>query len=86
MVNQTLYIRTDVFKKDVLSELLVKLLYILKETSRLTNIARENRTCVFCNLNDLEREYQFTLVCPVYNNIRKHYVQKHFQVLIYEID
>ena len=40
------------------------------ETGRHRNIDRENRTCVFCDLNDLEDEYHFTLVCPVYINIR----------------
>ena len=48
------------------------------ETGCHRNIVQENRTCVFCNLNDLEDEYHFTLICPVYINIRKQYIQKYF--------
>ena len=48
------------------------------ETGGHRNIARENRTCVLCDLNDLENEYHFTLVCPVYINIRRQYIQKYF--------
>ena len=33
-----------------------------------------------CNLNELEDEYHFTLISPVYNDLRKQYIHKYFHV------
>lgn len=50
------------------------------EIGRHRNIDRAERKCILCNLNDLEDEYHFTLVCPIYNDLRKQYIQKYFYV------
>ena len=44
------------------------------------NIVREDRKCTLCRLNDIEDEYHFTLICPIYNDLRKEYFQKYFYV------
>lgn len=50
------------------------------ETGRHRNIDRSQRKCTLCNLNDLEDEYHFILICPVYSELRKAYLQKYFYV------
>ena len=40
------------------------------EEGRYRNIPRENRICTFCNMNFIETEYHFLLVCPYYREIR----------------
>ena len=48
------------------------------EIGRHRNIVRADRKCIICNLNDIEDEYHFTLICPIYNDLRKDYLQKYF--------
>ena len=48
------------------------------ETGRHTNIKRLDRKCNLCNLNDLEDEFHFTLICPIYKDLRIAYIQKYF--------
>ena len=43
-------------------------------------IVREDRKCTLCRLNDIEDEYHFTLICPIYYDLRKEYLQKYFYV------
>ena len=50
------------------------------ELGRHRNIERAERKCTLCNLNDLEDEFHFTLVCPIYNDLRQQYLQKYFHV------
>ena len=50
------------------------------ETGRHRNVIREDRKCTLCRLNDIEDEYHFTLICPIYNDLRKEYLQKYFYV------
>ncbi len=44
---------------------------LLIEQGRHRNIDRNLRICVKCNMNCIETEYHFLLVCPYYRNIRK---------------
>ena len=41
------------------------------ERGRLEHIQRNNRLCRYCNLNMVENEYHFLLVCPLYRDLRK---------------
>ena len=50
------------------------------EIGRRRNIVRADRKCTLCNLNEIEYEYHFTLICPMYNDLRKEYLQKYFYV------
>jgi hypothetical protein len=48
------------------------------ETGRYDNIPREERICKHCNMNTVETEYHFLLVCPKYSNLRKKYFKHYF--------
>ena len=37
------------------------------------------RKCVLCNKNDIEDEYHFTLICPLYNDIRRNLIPLHYR-------
>ena len=41
------------------------------------NIPRNERYCQLCNLNDLEDEHHFVCVCPIYNELRRNYINKY---------
>ena len=44
------------------------------EQGRRNNELRENRLCQICNLNIIEDEYHFLLVCPVLSDIRRNFL------------
>jgi hypothetical protein len=48
------------------------------ETGRYDNIPREERKCKLCNMNTVETEYHFLLVCPKYSSLRKKYFKQYF--------
>lgn len=48
------------------------------ETGRYENTPREHRLCLFCNMNMIESEYHFILVCPFYIDIRKKYFKTYY--------
>ena len=48
------------------------------EQGRFNNVERCNRICQFCNMNCIEDEYHFLLVCPVYRDLRQKYLKKYY--------
>jgi hypothetical protein len=48
---------------------------LLIEKGRHIGLAREQRTCFYCN-DQIENEYHFTLVCPFYKLLRERYIDK----------
>ena len=48
------------------------------ETGRYYNIPKENRICTFCNMNKIESEYHFLLVCPLYAELRRQYLHQFY--------
>ena len=50
------------------------------ETGKHREVERNERKCVLCDLNDIEDEYHFVYICPVYYNLRRQYFQKYFYV------
>ena len=48
------------------------------EIGRHNNIDRQDRKCIICNLNDIEDEFHFVLVCPDYINLRNAYIPKYY--------
>ena len=67
-------------KRAALSRLRLSSHKLLIETGRYANrsLERNERKCTFCDMNDLEDEYHFVLVCPVYADLRKKYLKKYF--------
>ena len=50
------------------------------ETGRysLNRVDREKRICTLCNKSDIEDEYHFVLVCPVYSILRQKYIRPYY--------
>ena len=48
------------------------------EIERHPNIPRDNRKCNFCNLNAIESEYHFLLVCPQLTELRRKYLSPYY--------
>ena len=41
-------------------------------------MGRENRKCTLCDSNDIEDEFHFVLICPLYNDLRATYIKRYF--------
>lgn len=48
------------------------------EEGRYRNLEREQRICMKCNMNTLENEYHFLLVCPYYRELRSEILPRYF--------
>lgn len=48
------------------------------ETGRYDATPRDERVCVYCNMNAIENEYHFLLACPFYNDIRRKYLSPYY--------
>ena len=48
------------------------------ETGRYIRLSRQDRKCVYCDLNDIEDEYHFVLMCPKYQALRTQYIYLDF--------
>jgi hypothetical protein len=48
------------------------------ETGRYQNIPQHDRKCNLCNLNAIENEYHFLLVCPKFIDLRRKYFKPYF--------
>ena len=51
---------------------------LMIEQGRFINVERSNRICQFCNMNCIEDEYHFLLICPVYRDLRQKYFKKYY--------
>ena len=50
------------------------------ETGRYTGVPRDERKCVYCELNDIEDEYHFVLRSPNYQILRNQYIPRYFTI------
>jgi hypothetical protein len=48
------------------------------ESGKHRSIPRGGRICTLCNKVDLEDEYHFIIICPVYTDLRCKYIKKYF--------
>ena len=48
------------------------------EQGRYNGTARPDRLCIFCNMNEIEDEYHFILICPLYKDIRSACIKKYY--------
>ena len=51
---------------------------MLIETGRHMNIARNQRKCSKCRLNEIQDEYHFILVCPYFIDLRNKFISNYF--------
>ena len=64
--------------KHILSKYRLSAHSLSIETGRYHHIDRNNRICSLCNMNILEDEYHFVLVCPFYSTIRDKYIKPYY--------
>lgn len=64
--------------RNILSKLRLSSHSLAIETGRHTGISRNDRKCTLCNLNEIEDEYHFIIICPFYSEIRKEYISKYY--------
>ena len=48
------------------------------ERGRYINLDRNDRLCRFCNGNNIENEYHFLLVCPLYRDLGRKYLKSYY--------
>ena len=48
------------------------------ETGRHHNIERSDRKCIYCNMNVIESEFHFMLICPLYADLRSKYLNRYY--------
>ena len=48
------------------------------ERGRYINLDRNDRFCRFCNGNNIENEYHFLLICPLYRDLRRKYLKSYY--------
>ena len=51
---------------------------LMIEEGRIRNIEREARLCTLCNMQVIENEYHFVLVCPFYRKLRHEILPKYY--------
>lgn len=64
--------------KFALSRLRLSSHSLAVETGRYNGTPREERKCTKCNMNSIENEYHFLLVCPHYIDIRRKYFAPYY--------
>ena len=64
--------------RNVVAKLRLSAHNLFTKIGRHTNIIRNERICSFCTLNEVEDEYPFLLICPVYNELKHLYLKKYY--------
>ena len=71
--------RLNNFKlRNVISKIRLSSHNLLIETGRHMNIARNQRKCSKCRLNEIQDEYHFILVCPYFIDLRNKFISNYF--------
>ena len=65
--------------RNVIAKLRLSSHKLFVETGRHRQIPRQDRTCILCNIDDVEDEYHFILICPFYNTIRNTHIPRYFR-------
>ena len=42
------------------------------------NVECRLRTCIYCDINEIEDEFHFVIVCPKYTYLRNKYITKYY--------
>ena len=72
------YLSLDIKLAIVLYKFRSSGLKLAIETGRYVNIPKEQRICIYCNMNVIENEYHFLLICPTYSILRKFYIPNYY--------
>jgi hypothetical protein len=66
------------YLKTALAKFRVSAHQLAIETGRYTNIPQNERLCKSCNMQSIETEYHFLLVCPKYRTIRSKFFKSYY--------
>ena len=74
------YLRKSIPSKYIhfVTKIRMSSLQINIEQGRYTNIPRNERMCSSCELNLVEDEFHFVLICPLYSVLRSKYIKPHY--------
>ena len=64
--------------RNAVAKLRISAHQLLIETGRHRNIDRNDRKCTLCNLDQIEDEFHFILICPFYKDIRENYIRQFY--------
>ena len=51
---------------------------LLIETGRYSGVPRENRKCIYCDMDDIEDEFHFVCICTKYTVLRNTYIPRYY--------
>ena len=68
----------NVKNRIVLSRLRLSSHKLAIEKGRHLNVERNQRKCIYCDLNEIEDEFHFILMCPKYVDLRNKYINKYY--------
>ena len=60
--------------RRLLTNIRTGMAHLAVEQGRYTGIARNLRFCIVCNKQQIENEYNFITICPIYHNLRTLYL------------
>jgi hypothetical protein len=63
-----------VLYRRLLTKIRIGMANLAVEQGRYTGIARHLRFCIVCNTQQIEDEYHFIMICPIYHNLRTLYL------------
>ena len=71
---------TNVKHRNAISKIRLSSHNLNIELGRHRQIERNNRTCPFCDLDEVEDEYHFNLIRPQYCDVWKTYIKKYYYI------
>ena len=70
--------RLDNTYKSLICKYRISAHSLLIEKGRYVNTLRHRRLCTMCDRRDIEDEYHFILICPLYRDIRLKYIKTYY--------
>ena len=77
-ISEYLVMINDYKTRNMISKIRLSSHKLRIETGRHMNIERQHRKCQKCNLNDIQDEYHFILICPYLKTLRIRYISKYY--------
>ena len=66
------------YQRNIIAKIRLSSHELKIETGRHNKTERKNRICDLCSLNDIEDEFHFTLICPIYKDLRLKYIPRFY--------
>ena len=69
---------SNVKYRNVISKLRLSAHNLAIERGRHQNVEHRLRKCIYCDVNEIEDEFHFVIVCPKYTYLRNKYINKYY--------